>query len=169
MMDCIKLSNLMRFRINSTGNGGQCFDGQVESWLVAILSHGIQEIDLCFDIRKLPDTIFTCKTLCVLKLNTNAILEPLDTVCLPCLRILHLKKVVVFDEGYTNKLLLGCPFLHDFRVDSYALNVPGQLSISAPSLTNLKLNITRVSLTISLGLLLPLLLHCCSISTIVTT
>ncbi|XP_074318281.1 F-box/LRR-repeat protein At4g14103-like [Silene latifolia] len=103
MLDCLKLSNLISFRFKCSVGREQLLYKNIGLSLDAILSRGIQEIDL--DINShvvLPHSIFTCQTLCILKLTvsgtaTGTIVAIPDTLCLPCLEILHLNLSRVFD------------------------------------------------------------------------
>ncbi|KAH9623175.1 hypothetical protein KSS87_019287 [Heliosperma pusillum] len=142
MLGCLKLANLISFRIRCTATCEGCERESVGLWLSAILSHGIQEIDLCIggtpDV--FPHSLFTCKTLCILKLNfVFTILNIPGTVCLPCLKILHLQQVTVIDEDLIGRIFAGCPLLEEFNWDSLTWYDARQLSISAPSLRKLKL------------------------------
>ncbi|KAH9623179.1 hypothetical protein KSS87_019291 [Heliosperma pusillum] len=141
VLDCLKLPNLISFRIKSSGSSEQCFKRSVNSWLDGILSHGIQEIDLCLDdYVVLPHSIFTCQTLCILKLTISCTLSAIpDTVCLPCLKIFHLDIFMVLHAHGINRIFSGCPSLQDFYMGSLGGYKSNRLSISAPSLRKLKL------------------------------
>ncbi|KAH9623180.1 hypothetical protein KSS87_019292 [Heliosperma pusillum] len=135
MLDCAKLSNLIRFRINFN----QCLYLEVGRWLKVMSHHRIQEIDLCIGTPlRFPDSMFTCKTLRILQLTDGfAVLTIPDTVCLPCLEILHLKKFRILNANVISRILSGCPLLQELVLTPLNWYEPDQLSISAPSLTKL--------------------------------
>ncbi|XP_074318282.1 F-box/FBD/LRR-repeat protein At4g26340-like [Silene latifolia] len=135
MLYSAKLSNMIRFRINNE----RCLFTSVDRWLDVILCHRIQEIDLRIQMPlRLPDSMFTCKTLCILKLTEcYVILNIPDTVCLPCLKILHLKKFMFSDADVISRILSGCPLVHELVLTPCHWDELDQLSVSAPSLTKL--------------------------------
>ncbi|XP_074319077.1 F-box/LRR-repeat protein At4g14103-like [Silene latifolia] len=143
MLDCLKLPNLTSFRIKCTLRCECCVPESVRLWLSAIISKGIQELDLCLGGAHVgfPPSLFTCKTLCILKLTRGfTALNILGTVCLPCLKILHLHQFIVVDYNLIKGIFSGCPLLQDFIMEPLIWYAAEILPIfSAQSLRKLKL------------------------------
>ncbi|XP_057439302.1 F-box/LRR-repeat protein At4g14103-like isoform X1 [Lotus japonicus] len=95
----------------------------ITTWVNAVVQRGgLQHLDLSID-RKYREphinlsSIFSCKTLVVLKLRGSKItkLEPISSVYLPSLQVLHLQGLTFSEFGCLAKLLYGCPVLKDFK------------------------------------------------------
>ncbi|XP_057446523.1 F-box/FBD/LRR-repeat protein At4g26340-like [Lotus japonicus] len=96
-----------------------CLDmAHVKVWLNAAAQRGVQHLDISFSFERLSSstTIFTCKTLVVLKLK-NLELKSLNfSVDLPFLKTLHLEQLVFPNHGCLAELLSGCPALVNLKV-----------------------------------------------------
>lgn len=134
-------SDLVRFRLKCGSR--LCYLSNLNSWLHVVLSHGIKELDISIHTSgdvKLPSSIFNCKTLWFVKLKTRCVLDLFESVLLPSLKILHLRKVHFADGESVKRLILGCPLLEEFVVKRSSWSNIKVLSISAPCLRRLKLD-----------------------------
>jgi hypothetical protein len=93
----------------------------VNQFVYHVLQRGIQNLylNLCKSCRyliKLPATIFSCRTLKVLKLRNLTVgdISQVD-LYLPSLKTLHLHKVDFGSHEHLIKLLLSCPILEDLE------------------------------------------------------
>ncbi|XP_057446564.1 F-box/FBD/LRR-repeat protein At4g00160-like [Lotus japonicus] len=98
-----------------------CDPATVSEWVNVVVQHRVQHLDLWLPLRYLyvqqpPNlsSIFTCKTLVVLKLHCTK-LEPISSVDLPFLKLLHLKDLRFSKRACLAELLSGCPILEDFK------------------------------------------------------
>ncbi|GKV34437.1 hypothetical protein SLEP1_g42812 [Rubroshorea leprosula] len=116
---------------------------RLEGWISAVLWHGIRELDLYIDSiefkdLRLPASLFTCKTLVVLKLEISLDSGDLNStsefsnssnmdsesgqlglqvpanVCLPSLKVLHLG-YIIFSDDSRERLFSNCPVLEDLK------------------------------------------------------
>ncbi|KAI3935644.1 hypothetical protein MKW98_022652 [Papaver atlanticum] len=91
----------------------------VATWIMAAVKHNIQELNLTMWLRemiKLPDCLFTCKSLTKLKFsgfsrNLTDFVLPHIPMYFPRLRYLALTGVSLGDENLTSKLFSSCPVL----------------------------------------------------------
>ncbi|KAJ4706767.1 F-box protein [Melia azedarach] len=93
----------------------------LQSWVSTAIMRNVREIELgikmdSFIPIELPESIYTSRTLEVLKLNSDfAIRLPPSGLCFPSLKILH----VEIDDGgdnLTETLLSNCPVLEDMSI-----------------------------------------------------
>ncbi|MCL7051809.1 hypothetical protein MKW94_026745, partial [Papaver nudicaule] len=116
---------------------------RIATWIMAAVKHNVQELVvslLTYQVIKLPDCFFTCKSLTKFKFTgfgrdvTDFVL-PNNTMCFPHLRYLALTGVsVVGDENLTSKLLSSCPVC---MVVSGSLDLLDDLSIQFCNLRSL--------------------------------
>ncbi|GKV34425.1 hypothetical protein SLEP1_g42799 [Rubroshorea leprosula] len=98
---------------------------RIEGWICAVMWHGIRELDLTVDtIAKLnlPTSLFTCKTLEVLKLHVDydCPIEIPANVYLPSLKVLHLTNTAcILDGDSGERLFPNCPILEDLVIITY--------------------------------------------------
>ncbi|XP_057439229.1 FBD-associated F-box protein At5g56370-like [Lotus japonicus] len=96
----------------------------VTKWVnAAVQRGGLQHLHLCLSsklvYREPPINLstivmFSCKTLVVLKLE-HIWLEPISSVDLPLLKVMHLYYLTFAEPRCLAKLLSGCPILEDFK------------------------------------------------------
>ncbi|CAN6246820.1 unnamed protein product [Urochloa humidicola] len=135
-------------------------------WLLHALSRGLCVLEINLGYRdclfELPDRIFSCATLEEFNLTAtaerNEIIAP-RSVCLPCLKKLHLKFVRFQDPSVVEKLNSGCPALEDlslsrcllgsFKISSDTLKILsitdceyGEIHVSAPNVRSLRLTVS---------------------------
>nr|XP_051194241.1 FBD-associated F-box protein At5g56370-like isoform X2 [Lolium perenne] len=138
-------------------------------WLRHVASHGIRVLDIALgtaDDVELPDCVFNCTTLEEITVSASAVRQVVapKTICLPCLKKLHLRFMQLSDPSVADKLTSGCPALEEldlsrcslgvFRVSSdtvKTLSVTAcdylEIHVSAPSIASLKLSVAgRVKL-----------------------
>ena len=67
------------------------------------------------ELFELPRCVFTCKTVSILKLRIDIVLNP-PSFQLPSLKILCLHKILYRSDDSFSRLLSGCPALEDLTV-----------------------------------------------------
>ncbi|KAG5564501.1 hypothetical protein RHGRI_000622 [Rhododendron griersonianum] len=134
------VSCVQRFRLKCS----QSYDASlVNGWIADTLLRNIQELDLdlSFWMRHstvLPQDLFTCRTLVVLKLNNYGDMNTVPTsVFLPSLRILHLDCIGFVDDDSINRFLFGCPVLEELSMSGCVGGNVSVINIVAPMLTSL--------------------------------
>ncbi|OEL38294.1 hypothetical protein BAE44_0000687 [Dichanthelium oligosanthes] len=135
-------------------------------WLRYALSRGLCVLEINLSCRnclfKLPDCVFSCATLEEFNLTAtaakNEIFAP-RSVCLPCLKKLHLEFVRFEDPSVVEKLNSGCPALEDlslyrcplgsFKISSDTLKILSitdceydEIRVSAPNVCSLRLTVS---------------------------
>ncbi|XP_018492037.1 FBD-associated F-box protein At5g38590 [Raphanus sativus] len=110
----------------------------IRTWVEIAASRHLRELDVSYSSDKkenmVPDTLFACKTLVVLKLRFLTLVDvpPSTACCLPSLKTLLLELVVFEDKEPFQALLSICPVLEDLEVwfredesmEEFAINVP---------------------------------------------
>lgn len=121
-----------------------CFcSSRVHAWISAAVLHNIRELDLCLFVEKpfmLPLCVFDSKSLTVLKLEMNCVLELPTCISFPSLRILHLCLVTFLDDNSTHKLFSGCPVLQELAILDCEWTNLKSLVISIPTLKSLTID-----------------------------
>ncbi|XP_058179513.1 F-box/LRR-repeat protein At3g59200-like [Rhododendron vialii] len=114
----------------------------VNGWIADTLLRNVRELDLDFSIRMehctmLPQDLYTCRTLVVLKLKAYGDMNSVPTlVSLPSLRIQHLN-CIRLDDDSINRFLFGCPVLEEpSMIECVGKNV-SVINIVAPMLKSL--------------------------------
>ena len=121
----------------------------ISTWVSTAVSHCLRELDILHDDTEpamsniLPSNLFTCKSLVVLKLVGEILLDVPRVVALPSLKTLKIQSVRYFDEETLQRLLSNCPILEDLVVDlrDYDYESAGQLTVAVPNLQSLSLYI----------------------------
>ncbi|CAN7095030.1 unnamed protein product, partial [Brassica rapa subsp. narinosa] len=94
----------------------------VKMWVVIALSHCLRELDILHESYPpskpivLPSNLFTCKSLSVLKLDGDIILDVPRMVSLPSLKTLQLQSVTYSKDETLQRLLYNCPVLEDLML-----------------------------------------------------
>lgn len=172
---------MLRFRDRSAGiktfhfhTEGRFGQPHFRNWIHYALRHNIEELDLAlffpFDVKddaELPRSVFTCKSLTVLRLE-RVRFESIASAILEKLTTLHLM-FMYFEGSSLSKLVSGCPNLVDLLVEhcmvdelrvasdcvrlktlSLAMGMirrhwvdPFYIQIRAPHLSSLKLSVTQ--------------------------
>ncbi|XP_010451010.1 PREDICTED: FBD-associated F-box protein At5g56370-like [Camelina sativa] len=120
----------------------KCRDVDIGFWVRIAVKRGLRELDFDYSlmidepIRRLPQSLFTCGTLVVLKLKHVSLVDVRFPVCFQLLKTLHLEYVIFLDDESPRKLLSSCPVLEVLvldRKDDGVDNV-GSFSVMVPSL-----------------------------------
>ncbi|KAL9286241.1 F-box protein [Arabidopsis thaliana] len=111
----------------------------VRMWVVVAVSRYIRELEICssyFPEKQniLPSSLYTCKSLVILKLDGGILLDVPRMVCLPSLKTLELKGVSYFKQGSLQRLLSNCPVLEDLFVLLLRCDDIGMFTVIVPSL-----------------------------------
>jgi hypothetical protein len=147
--------------------GRQCSEVDIGFWVRIAVEKGLCELDFDYEHYKtepcrLPQSLFTCGTLTVLKLKNVSLKDVQFPVCFKLLKTLHLEYVIFLDKETPQKLLSSCPILEVFdltrddddvdNVMSFSVMVPSlqrfiycggsgaELVMNTPSLKYLKLS-----------------------------
>ncbi|KAF2588813.1 hypothetical protein F2Q70_00040885 [Brassica cretica] len=125
--------------------GCSCFKPEnIQMWVLTAVSHCLRELKIVYEsdsaeLDILPSNLFTCKSLVILKLAGDIILDVPRMVSLPSLKTLKLQKIVCCNGETLQRLLSNCPILEDLMVDLHDYDYTGKLSIVVPSLQSLSL------------------------------
>ncbi|CAL9243797.1 unnamed protein product, partial [Arabidopsis halleri] len=132
-------------------------------WIRTAVERGLRELNFYYSYTidepiKLPQSLYTCGTIVVLKLKNVSLLDVRFPVCFQLLKTLHLEWVIFLDDESPQKLLSSCPVLEDMvlnradgdNVISFSVKVPSlqrfiydsasesELVLNTPSLKYLK-------------------------------
>lgn len=123
----------------------------INTWVATALSRSLSELDISshdvIDPPKfpniLPSNLFTCKSLAILKLAGEILLDVPPGVSLPSLKTLKLQRLRYFNEETLQRLLSNCPVLEDLVVDLHEFDEEsvGKMTVAVPSLQSLSLYI----------------------------
>ncbi|OMO80265.1 hypothetical protein CCACVL1_13050 [Corchorus capsularis] len=136
-----KSGSVERFRLHCNANYGQSC---INAWICsAAVDRGLQEADISVSkaggeesLLKLPSGLFLVKTLKILKLEGDIMVDLRGPISLPSLKILHLRLVNYANDECLGSLLSGCLVLQELVVvERKTVN----LNISSPSLESLSL------------------------------
>ncbi|CAH2077906.1 unnamed protein product [Thlaspi arvense] len=125
--------------------GSDCETADIGIWIGYAVEHGLRELELDLYLEKdqhirLSSSIYTCKTLEVLKLkNCVRVDVPDSQVCFKSLKILNLQLVHFEDEDSVRRLFASCTNLEELVVTRYMDNVIN-FTIEAPSLKRLSIH-----------------------------
>ncbi|KAG2328913.1 hypothetical protein Bca4012_021471 [Brassica carinata] len=117
----------------------------ISMWVLTAVSHCLRELEIVYDTCSadqniLPSNLFTCKSLVILKLVDEILLDVPRTVSLPSLKTLKLQRVKYFDDQALQRLLSNCPILEDLVLESRDYDDTTQkLTVVVPSLQSLSL------------------------------
>ena len=135
----------------SYGYKGSVTREDIRMWVAIAVTRFLRELslDLTFEVNptKLPSSLYTCKSLVILKLEEGILVDVPRTTCLPSLKTLLLHGVTYADQKSLHRLLSSCPVLEDLFVkhngcESEHLKT---FSVIVPSLQRLTLKICRGS------------------------
>ncbi|CAA0392737.1 unnamed protein product [Arabidopsis thaliana] len=91
---------------------------------------------------KLPKSLYKCKSIVILKLKDEILVDVPRKVCLPSLKTLFLGRVTYSDEDSLHRLLSNCPVLEDLVVERDRIDNLGKLSVVVKSLQRLTLKMS---------------------------
>ncbi|XP_019089258.1 PREDICTED: FBD-associated F-box protein At5g38590-like [Camelina sativa] len=114
----------------------------IKRWIEITVSRNVRELDIFYGSENeniFPSSLFTCKSLEVLKLKWATLMDIPSRACLPSLKILQLESVKFVDEQLLQKLLSICPVLEDLSVHCYKDHNMEEFTIIVPSLLSLSL------------------------------
>ncbi|KAG2322421.1 hypothetical protein Bca52824_015634 [Brassica carinata] len=117
-------------------------------WILTALPHCLRELEIVYEAYSatsniLPSNLYTCKSLVILKLDGEILLDVPRVVSLPSLKTLKLVSARYFNEETLLRLLSNCPILEELVVDLRENDTMGTLIVSVPSLQSLSLYIPR--------------------------
>ncbi|KAK9668216.1 hypothetical protein RND81_13G042000 [Saponaria officinalis] len=130
-----------------------CFPepARLYAWISYPLAQcGLRELDLCFHVKdpaecKLPSEIFARQSLEVLRLDINVVINgdtDIPVICLPNLKLLHLRSLVFTKDDFVTRLVSNCPALEDLSITCWWLKA-GSLIISSNSLRRFVFDIRK--------------------------
>ncbi|KAK2994924.1 hypothetical protein RJ640_004478 [Escallonia rubra] len=144
--------SILKFRLKCLVSDGVI----VNAWISGALSRDVRELDLCIFGKKrcdtnyqiswknpvqLPMSLFTCKTLVVLKLEGEVkITVPAGSVCLPSLKVINLISIVYDNEDFVGRLFPSCPVLEELVIENTKVYNSSSFTVRGPALTSLTLN-----------------------------
>ncbi|CAN6977657.1 unnamed protein product [Brassica rapa subsp. trilocularis] len=114
----------------------------IKMCVVNAVYHSVRELEIVYESDPakpniLPTNLYTCKSLVILKLDGDIILDVPRMVSLPSLKTMKLQKVRYFNEETLQRLLSSCTILEDLELDICDKNTTGKLIVAVPSLQNL--------------------------------
>lgn len=88
-------------------------------WVSAVLTCNVKELSIesFSKVQELPPSLFTCKTLVVLKISGSFLLNLPFHVCFPSLKTLSLEFVIYGDDLSMQRLFSSCPVLEDLKIN----------------------------------------------------
>jgi hypothetical protein len=113
----------LEVRYDDDGDFLESLDKNINQWLNFVVSRGVEYLFLKVLLGyfpKFPITIFTCKTLVVLKLSSFKVEKGFDDILLPSLKTCYLEYVMFPKFRDFIMFLIGCPILQylcTFHVD----------------------------------------------------
>ncbi|XP_019090809.1 PREDICTED: putative F-box/FBD/LRR-repeat protein At4g00315 [Camelina sativa] len=131
----------------SHGAVGSIKPEDIEKWLSVAFHFCVLELSLelsSFARRKpkLPSSLYVSKSLVILKLEDEVLVEVHRMVCLPCLKTLTLRRVTYSAENSLHRLLSNCPVLEDLFVERDNTDNLGKLTVIVKSLQRLTLKMS---------------------------
>ncbi|KAL8237700.1 hypothetical protein R6Q59_018781 [Mikania micrantha] len=118
----------------------ECFPSRVSSWISNAVLRNVREVYLCLysgDPSTIPQCIFGCKTLVILRILIFSDIEIPSSIYLPCLKILDLSLVGFTDNESTQKLFSSCAVLEELVLCSCAFETLSNITISILTLKKL--------------------------------
>ncbi|XP_050216640.1 F-box protein At4g09920-like isoform X2 [Mercurialis annua] len=112
-------------------------------WVCAVITCNIQELSIeggSFELQQLPWRLFTCKTLVVLKISGEFMLDLPTHICYPILKILSLDSVVYMSDASMDRLFSGCPVLEELEIIRRDEDGVQVMKINTPSLKKLTIH-----------------------------
>ncbi|CAN6694122.1 unnamed protein product [Malus baccata var. baccata] len=120
---------------------------RIVGWICTAIRHNVVELDLCVysdnivcPTFELPQCVFMCKTLVVLKVKSNCITyAPPTSSSFPSLKFLDVKVDYPEDDS-VEKLFACCPVLEDLSIDATIRDaLILSFKVSAPELKRLRM------------------------------
>ncbi|KAL0714490.1 hypothetical protein Bca4012_021469 [Brassica carinata] len=118
----------------------------IHMWVAIAVSHSLRELEILYESYPekpniLPSNLFTCKSIVILRLDGDILLNVPRMVSLPSLKTLKLQRVRYFNDKALQRLLSHCPILEDLVLDLRRNDTTKKLAIVVPSLGSLSLYI----------------------------
>ncbi|XP_048597109.1 FBD-associated F-box protein At4g10400-like [Brassica napus] len=118
----------------------------INMWIGIAVSHCLRELEMLYESDPakpivLPSNLYACKSLVVLKLDGDILLDVPQMVSLPSLKTLKLQSVRYSSDKTLPLLLSKCPLLEDLVLDLCEDDTPRHLIVAVPSLQSLSLSI----------------------------
>lgn len=140
-----KASVIESFRLDLAFAG--CKPEDIKLWIFIAVSRFLRELDVYYHDHPdknniLPSSLYASKSLVILKLKGNILLDVPRMVGLPSLKTLQIQSVKLVDGESFRKILSICPVLENLLVKLYCGYVNmGMINVSIPSLLRLSLQI----------------------------
>ncbi|KAG7616046.1 F-box domain [Arabidopsis thaliana x Arabidopsis arenosa] len=122
----------------------------IKQWIIIAVFRCVRELSInlfplyCIENpAKLPSSLYISKSLVILKLKDQILVDVPRMVYLPSLKYLLLKRVTYKDSNSLHQLLSSCPVLENLVVERDEYNHDETLSITVSSLQRLTLKISR--------------------------
>ncbi|XP_076887376.1 F-box protein At4g22280-like isoform X1 [Bidens hawaiensis] len=133
-------SKIEKFRLSCR----VCFNSsRISSWISSAIMYNVRELDLCIfadDSSVIPQSLFDCKSLVILKIEMDCVLVFPPRVSFPCLKTLHLSLVTFADDDSIGKFFASCLVLEDLvLLDCDCINLKN-LTISSWTLKRLTID-----------------------------
>ncbi|KAK6134497.1 hypothetical protein DH2020_031731 [Rehmannia glutinosa] len=123
-----------------------CNKHELETWISTAVSRNVKNLEIHLGYKhKLPECLFTCKTLVYLRLNADVGIQIMGLVYLPCLKKLHLYDVQLDGDETLPHLLSGCPMLEEFIIENLMDYDMVRVNISSPTIKRLTVNFVDFS------------------------
>lgn len=125
--------------------GPECPAIDIGLWIGIALSRRLRELEI--NIRSsfenvsfsLPSSLYTSDTLETLRVINFVLLVVPSSVCLPSLKVLHLKTVDYEDDASLPNLLSGCPNLEELCLERHDQDSEMDFTVVVPSLRRLSM------------------------------
>ncbi|WZY85873.1 hypothetical protein YC2023_032257 [Brassica napus] len=122
--------------------GPQCpLDADVGKWVATALDRGLAllifELRWSADPTSLPMTLYSCKSLKILRLSHKVLVDLPSSIWLPSLQILELNCVVYKNEDSLKRFLSSCPVLESMTVTREKDDNVKIFTVKAPYLLDL--------------------------------
>ncbi|EOA14486.1 hypothetical protein CARUB_v10027701mg [Capsella rubella] len=119
--------------------GMKCRDVDVGFWVRIAVERGLRELNFDYSHMidepiRLPQSLYTCGTLVVLKLKNVSLVDVQFPVCFQLLKTLHLNDVIFLDDESPLKLLSSCPVLEVLDLIRAPNDNVSNFSVMVPSL-----------------------------------
>ncbi|KAL1195219.1 FBD-associated F-box protein [Cardamine amara subsp. amara] len=100
----------------------KCSESDIGFWVRIAVERGLRELNFEYgcaidEPSRLPQSLFTCGTLVVLKLTNVSLMDVTFPVCFQFLKTLHLRWVIYLDDESPQKILSSCKVLEDLVVN----------------------------------------------------
>ncbi|KAL8237711.1 hypothetical protein R6Q59_018792 [Mikania micrantha] len=121
---------------------------RISSWIINAVKHNVQKLDLCLFAEHasiIPQSIFDCKSLVILKIEMCCLIEIPSCIYLPCLKTLHISLVTFPNDESTEKLFSSSPVLEELvLLDCDCVNLKN-ITISSLTLKRLTIDDLPIS------------------------